>query len=255
MKISCVTSCKGRLGHLKRAMPLSLANSPEDVEFVVVDYDCPQGAAAWLMGRYPAEIKSGRILVVKVDDAPSFYNCHAANVGFLCASGDLICKLDADNYVREGFIEFVAENVHEGLIAIPDARRWGGERKPAPQAAGRLAIWKSHFVEIGGYNEDFVDWAWDDVEIVERSVRHGTTRILIPRALLKGMIRHNNAMRKAFLKNKEGTPIKGIWEAQKLIRDRSAAKNLLVANAGREWGRASVAINGGPERLIGSRRL
>ncbi len=42
-KFSIITTCKGRLEHLKQTLPAMLAQ--KDSEVIVVDYSCPHGTA------------------------------------------------------------------------------------------------------------------------------------------------------------------------------------------------------------------
>ena len=61
---SIVTTCKGRLEHLKQSLPRMAAQAGAEV--IVVDYDCPDGAGAWVAENFPA------VRVVRVADAPLF---------------------------------------------------------------------------------------------------------------------------------------------------------------------------------------
>ncbi len=76
--ISVVTTCKGRLEHLRATLP-HLMDLP-DCEVVVVDYDCPERSGDWVRAEYPSAI------VAKVEASPLFNVSHARNVGAAAAS-------------------------------------------------------------------------------------------------------------------------------------------------------------------------
>ena len=51
-KYSIVTTCMGRLDHLKESLPAMLAQP--DSEVIVVDYSCPQGTGDYVAKHFPA---------------------------------------------------------------------------------------------------------------------------------------------------------------------------------------------------------
>ena len=59
-----ITTCKGRLEHLKQTLPRWLAEP--NVFVTVVDYDCPDGTAAWVKENYP------EVEVIHVKNRPKF---------------------------------------------------------------------------------------------------------------------------------------------------------------------------------------
>ena len=62
--LSIVTTCKGRLHHLRRSLPRFLAQP--NTEVIVVDYDCPDGTSDVVAREFPA----ARVVAVK--DRPHF---------------------------------------------------------------------------------------------------------------------------------------------------------------------------------------
>ena len=68
-----VTTCKGRLDHLKQTLPLMAA--VEDARCVVVDYGCPQGSGRWVQEHFP------QVQVEFVTDDDEFCLARARNIG------------------------------------------------------------------------------------------------------------------------------------------------------------------------------
>jgi hypothetical protein len=54
LAVSLITTCKGRLAHLKETLPAFLAQGA-GCEVIVVDYDCPEGAATWVNANHPRD--------------------------------------------------------------------------------------------------------------------------------------------------------------------------------------------------------
>ena len=95
--ISFVTTCKGRLAALKQSLPRMVAQPHAEV--IVVDYDCPEGAGAWVAAEHPAA------RVVQVRDAPMFNIARARNLGAQAARGEWLGFVDADILLDEHFME------------------------------------------------------------------------------------------------------------------------------------------------------
>ncbi len=79
--LSIITTCKGRLAHLKESLP-AMAAQP-GAEVVVVDYDCPEATTAYVREHFPA------VKVVKVEGRPHFNNWEARNIGATHATAPL----------------------------------------------------------------------------------------------------------------------------------------------------------------------
>ena len=109
--------CKGRLEHLQRSLPPRLGLP--DVENLVVDYDCPDGAGEWVQEHAPGA------RVVRVEGA-EFYNASAArNVGAAMARADWLVFVHADVIVGPAFLSHVKARVEPGVFfeapALTDA--------------------------------------------------------------------------------------------------------------------------------------
>ncbi|MBK6472014.1 MAG: glycosyltransferase family 2 protein [Betaproteobacteria bacterium] len=96
LAVSLITTCKGRLAHLKETLPAFLAQGA-GCEVIVVDYDCPEGAATWVNANHP------QARVVQVRDAPIFNACKARSRGSAVATGRWLAFVDADVVLSVGF--------------------------------------------------------------------------------------------------------------------------------------------------------
>ena len=77
-KFSIVTTCKGRLAHLKQSLPAMLAQ--DGAEVVVVDYCCPERAGDWVESAFPS------VQVVRADGEEGFSNWRAISRLITCVS-------------------------------------------------------------------------------------------------------------------------------------------------------------------------
>ena len=92
-RLSIVTTCKGRLHHLRESLPTFLAQP--DCETIVVDFDCPDRTAEVVAREFPA----ARLVALK--DEPHFDIDRARNAGAkavligtsFCAAPDVEAKV------------------------------------------------------------------------------------------------------------------------------------------------------------------
>jgi hypothetical protein len=190
----------GRLHHLRQTLPRNLewtADVP-GVEFVLVNYSSPDGLDDWVRSECEEALASGRLTYFCVNGCRLFRVGHAKNVAHRIARGDIVCNLDADNFLGPGF----AENVRETLR---DARRTVLRAPFIRSAAGRIALWKEDFAHLGGYDERMgLGWGYDDRDLVVRALVAGYREQVIPadRDFL-GAINHSHAERVRFAEEKD----------------------------------------------------
>lgn len=137
-KYSIITTCKGRLGDLRRTLPQFLKQA--DAEVVVVDFDCPDGTEAYVRQSHPAA------LVVKVNDRPRFNLPEARNLGAKHASSEILVFMDADILVKDDFLATLPFNDKDGTYGIFEM----GERN---SIRGTCLIRRDDFLAVGGYDE------------------------------------------------------------------------------------------------------
>lgn len=179
--LSAITTCKGRLDHLKLTLPHLMAL--EGCEVVVVDYDCPDGAGDWVRATYPAAT------VVRVEDRPFFNLSHARNLGAAAATAPWLLLVDADVVVSPGLIGAVRGLLHPGAYLLPEPR--------PPQLCGTLLVARPDFEAIGGHDEAFEGWGAEDFDFTMRLDRMGLGVRTFPGELLDS-VPHDDALRVRF---------------------------------------------------------
>lgn len=185
-RLSIVTTCKGRLHHLKESLPRFLAQP--DAEVIVVDYDCPDGTGLFVEKEFP------RARVVKVADRPHFNTSRARNLGAAQATADWLAFLDADIVIKPDFLTGNASNMAE-------ANAFFHFRMTSPETGssfGSCLVRRADFQAVGGYDELMDGYGGEDQDFYFRLVLLGRFRKPLDHALIDRIIMHGDAERVRF---------------------------------------------------------
>ena len=172
--ISYVTTCKGRLEHLKQSLPRLMAQPQAEV--VVVDYDCPDGAGAWVEKEWPAA------RVVRVKNTPLFSAARSRNLGAQAARGEWLCFTDADIVLSADHGRLLTDRLRPGTYF------WNAV------APGHILCARSDFLAVAGYDEVLEGWGQEDMDLVTRLDLLGRERQLLPAELFT-VIDHGDEVR------------------------------------------------------------
>lgn len=158
-----VVPCKGRLSFLRQTA--KLWQKYTDFHVCLVDYSCPERCGDWLETEFPDCPEGRRWLVERVPGRALFNKSAAHNAGAACAlrhGAEYICFLDADTALREGFGAFVRQHLdrskfliaglHQGVLDIPSM-------------TGLLVVPAASFSQVGGFDESFIGWGGEDIEM------------------------------------------------------------------------------------------
>ncbi|MBI4189069.1 MAG: glycosyltransferase family 2 protein [Betaproteobacteria bacterium] len=175
--ISFVTTCKGRLAHLKQSLPRLAAQA--EAEVIVVDYDCPECAGAWVAGNFP------EVRVVSVKDAPIFNVSRARNQGGQAARGEWLCFVDADIQLDEHFAARALPLLQEGAFYLMAS--------PRPDTFGTVVCLRSDFQALSGYDEVLQGYATEDRDFYIRLTLLGRVRQMLPGEWVKAIAHDRDA--------------------------------------------------------------
>jgi hypothetical protein len=230
----CIT-CKGRLSHLMETLPatLKIHEEQDDVEFVLVDYDCPENCGGWAEKALLDYIKSGQLRIRYVVDEPVYRPSHAKNVAHRLGRGQVLVNLDADNVAIHSFTECVRKNmVNHDIMRWSGEGAWGG-------GGGRIAVQRAAFYALGGYDEGMTGWGGDDDDLFDRARAMGLRCWEGSPGLLK-FIEHDDRLRTQFMPDHKKQNGKDNINKQRSARN--IKQGQLVANMGNEWGYANYAV-------------
>jgi glycosyltransferase involved in cell wall biosynthesis len=184
-RFSIVTTCKGRLEHLRLSLPRMLAQ-PE-TEVIVVDYDCPDRTRDVVAREFP------EARVVAVDNTPGFHLARARNLGAAVAQGDWLIFLDADVVIASDFVARLKPRITGG----PHYRfsHWDGRRM---QAFGSCVVARRQFEALEGYDEVIQDYGGEDNDFYFRLRLLGARMERLEADFLERIIGHTDAQRTQF---------------------------------------------------------
>lgn len=221
---SIITTCKGRLDHLKASLPSMLAQKCSEV--IVVDFSCPQGTAPFVSEKFPS------VRVVSVEGQKHFSNWKARNAGAAAAKSDVLVFVDADTILADGAIDWIATNLPPRAFGFFDsatsrAFNRGGPRLAANQLKGFQVVPAPAFRRLGGYDEILEGYAAGaDTDLELRLTMIGLTRRALDPGIVESVIQHTAASR---MEN-HAQPIRTSYAAGLLYR---AAKRALLRMNGR----------------------
>jgi glycosyltransferase involved in cell wall biosynthesis len=185
---SLVTTCKGRLDHLRQTLPSM--TSQDFHEVVVVDYDCPQGTSKWIRANHPS------VVLAEVQNEPWFNVSRARNVGAARSSGDVLCFVDADVVLADGYLRWFANHFVQNNFYI--------------LGVGTPVCTRAQFEAVGGYDDVIAGWGGEDWDFCLRLREAGYDLELFPEELIKARIQHSDLMRTAYydVKDKQSSMLR-----------------------------------------------
>jgi hypothetical protein len=130
------------------------------VEWVVVNYNSRDGMGEGLRA-YGGLIESGHLSYYHTTEFQFYSSPHSKNLAHLLAGGAYVVNLDADTFLSAEGVARILQIFEEH----PDAVMRG--------LTGLVGIKKTHFLSLGGYDEDFTGWGFDDDDFVSRARRAG----------------------------------------------------------------------------------
>jgi hypothetical protein len=172
----CIT-VMDRLDHLRRTLPDNIRDNPE-AEFVVLDYNSKEDVAGF--------VKPLGVNYYRECSRRYYKEANAKNIAARLARGRIVCNLDADNFTGPGFAYYLQERMKPKTIFRP---LWG-----LPSVGGRIALLKEDFLALGGYDETFEGFGWQDGDLFLRAVFQGFHWEEIPPTHL-GFIDHDDDLR------------------------------------------------------------
>ena len=158
MSVSIVTTCKGRLHHLKQTVPLMCNQTHANVEVIVVDYGDPDNCSDVLSVAHP------NITCVRVkDNTDCFSPSRARNIGGRIAQGRNIAFVDGDIRLDDSWVTSCVDliNAGEGALILPAGKH--------TEITGTCMITAELYRTIRGYGEDLTDWGYQDWDLYNRA--------------------------------------------------------------------------------------
>lgn len=160
--VSIITTCKGRLDHLKECLPTWLNQGQyKDFEIVVVDYACPENTADYI-----DSLQDIRVRAIRATDCGEYFNLsRARNIGAIESVGDVLFFIDCDTKLSKDFVRYHVEKV---LVDGSFLTGWF-----YGDATGSCIVHRRDCFDIKGYNEVVKGWGYDDIDFYKRLEARG----------------------------------------------------------------------------------
>lgn len=205
-KISFCTVCMNRLGFLKQTLPKNIEDnlSYGNIEFVALNYNSKDGMDNWIRAEMADYIRTGVLKYIRTNEPKYFLMSHSKNIAHKYASGEIICNVDADNFIGQGFAEYINDIFHGN-----DKIYMGVNATTLNKGCfGRICMKKEDYLTLQGYDESMKGYGFEDYDMRNRLELLGREVRYIDIAYLKTLDHDDNTR----LENEPNThQIRGIY--------------------------------------------
>lgn len=246
MKISFLTSVMNRTHHLKKTYLQNIhccvnTDAKCQLEFILLNYNSSDDINEYIKSNNNFNDYDINFRCIRNSDAKYFDMSRTKNILGKYADGDILCWIDADNFIYNDFVKFIHNSFSDNNETIMSV----GYSKYTSGMCGRIVCTKSHFHEIGGYDESMKGWGYEEIDFTTRSIKHGMHNINIPIKYM-GKLNHTDEERlknyECLLKDKlpashshHQMKFKSNYENFRLSSS-NIKKNILIANKDSPWG-------------------
>jgi hypothetical protein len=196
-KIVGISTCKGRLEHIKQTAPAFLKATSKNVGYLIVDYECPEHSGNWVLSTLG---RTGRADALCIRTKPDiFHKTIALNAGTKYAiskmGAEYLLYFDADTIIHPGLIKQITPLLRPDRFIITDPMG-------KPDLTGFLIIHRSMFEKSNGFEESFRSWGSEDFEFRLRLFAKYNYQFDIINCDFLSPIEHDDEMRVKFYKDK-----------------------------------------------------
>lgn len=235
-KISICTTCMDRTHDLKVTLPKNIEDNKDypNLEFVVLNYNSKDDLDDWMKSEMMPHIESGLIRYIKTTEPEFYLMSHSRNIAFRAATGEIVNSVDADNYTKVGF----AATINKLAELCPEKAMFARSKR---MLHGRIGMYKSDFIFIGGYEESLKSYGYDDHNILYRSMALGCKLMWWSGA--GDFYDRIHTGKSDSVKNMEHKDWKKTERINKDITHEQLKKREFIGNIGKPWGKAHLLVN------------
>jgi hypothetical protein len=155
-------SCMNRIDFLKKTLPINLkviSKYPNGI-LTLLNYNCKQGTHEYILDNY---INDKNLNYINDNQSEFFHMSKTKNLTAIYSPNntDIVSWVDCDNFLNINTIYHnnLVFNIVKNCIITPCTGKdnnW--------DSGSRIAIKKSDFLKLNGYNENFIGWGNDDID-------------------------------------------------------------------------------------------
>jgi hypothetical protein len=185
-----------RAMHVKNTLLRNITDNAgyPDVEFILLDYNSKDDLYSWAKSELQPYIDKGLLTYFRTTDPQYFHMSHSKNMVLRLATGDILCSLDADNYTGADFAAYINKQFNKEENIFLSAPHIGHEKKWW-DVQGRICLRQHDFYTFRGYDEQVMDYGYDDQDLKSRMEKKGKKRIPIKDTRFLNAIKHDDQMR------------------------------------------------------------
>ena len=189
-----------RVKHLKETLPINILDnlSYGNVEFLILDYNSTDGLKEWILEGLKEYLEIEVVKYFRITEPESFHRSHSRNLSFKLATGDIICNVDADNFIGNGFAEYICKqfNLQSNIfLTAIDFHKIHDNYSPPSDTFGRICCTKKDFLRIKGYDEKMSANGFEDYDFANRLELSGLSRTFITDMNFLKAITHSDTER------------------------------------------------------------
>lgn len=163
----CIT-CKNRMHQISQTLPQNLKDNEKQrgrIDFILVDFGSTDGLQEWITANFGKELDKGYLKYFYTEELKEWHTSIAKNTAHILAKNEIVVNLDCDNYT----------GIDGGLFVIDNMKKHG-ENAFLHQFSnvfgdgsyGRIAMTKQTFLMMGGYDENFESFGYQDTDLILR---------------------------------------------------------------------------------------
>lgn len=182
MKVSFITRCMNRLEHIKETYLLNIdiaVQSGLHFEFVLLDWSSADGLQEWIKSNLTDYTDNGIVKVITIEGQNIFDRSKTLNILGKSCTGELICNLDADNYLCLDFLSHIPKVFGENSNSVIHCR--GRPKRGWRGIFGRMVYRKDNFLKIRGYDESMTGYGEEDMDFLNRYCHYFSPNLVILR--------------------------------------------------------------------------
>jgi len=235
--ISFCTTCANRLHQLKQTFDQNCAVISREprTEWIILNCNSKDGLHDFMMSRLGRLV--GRIKYATVLSQKPWHMSVAKNDAHRLAKGAVLVNLDCDNFIGEA-----VTLIRDAFAAGADLLHfWSGTFGDG--TCGRIAIKRTAFHELGGYDESFMPMGYQDRDLLDRARAKGFS---VRERRIRGAMALANDKRES-VKHCEAGDLswRDFLGFNRLRSKLNIARGRLVANSGTIWNESDVRVYDG----------
>ena len=231
--VSLCTTAKDRFEHLDQTFLRNLRDNEAygNCEFLLLDYQCPDPRTRqWVRAELKPYIDTGLVNYYYYPQGETFNISHARNLAFRLAKGDILCGVDADNLLGEGFVAYVAAVLRREGVFLRASKY--------ASLAGRICLRRGDWEAAGGFDERFTGWGMEDEDFANRLRLLGLREQRVVHLRFRKAIAHKDELRTRYYARDQETSLR----ENKALAEANARLRIVRPN-GADFGHGRVEQN------------